>query len=111
MAFHIDILPIAYKNASPEKWGGDPPADGERSVVEIDYTLADCVRRGWLTKKDEGWVWTREIVEVPDGADGYEYVGGPWKDGRCGVVVFGPDELALIGDELCYPLGNGIGLR
>lgn len=51
MAFHIDILP--YK-ASP---------DAEQSVCEIDYTVDDCINRGWLSA--EG-IWTRQTVEPPD---------------------------------------------
>lgn len=67
MAFHIDIL--SHKE-SP---------DAEQDVCEIDYTVDDCVNRGWLSP--EG-IWTRQTVEPPD-TDGI-YPGLPCPDSRFG---------------------------
>lgn len=70
MAFHIDVLPIRF-------------ADGSLDVIEIDYTVDDCVRAGWLDPETS--IWIRKEIQVPiptpdEGDEPYEFEGGPWSD-------------------------------
>lgn len=48
MAFHVDIVSIIL-------------ADGTTDLIEVDYTVDDCVGKGWLSP--EG-IWLRKEIDV-----------------------------------------------
>lgn len=76
MAFHIDILRYKCDN------GAYTTADGVKcDLCEIDYTIDDCIGRGWMSPDG---IWTRQTIEPPD--TDYEYVDLPMPD-----PVFGKD--------------------
>lgn len=55
MSFHIDILSIRHR-------------DGEVGLVEIDYSIQDCVDKGWLDPTGEG-TWTRKEINIREHCD------------------------------------------
>lgn len=77
MAFHIDIL--FYLPS-----GADSPNDlTGADWLEIEYTLDECVQKGWLDPQTG--LWLRSEVEAPD--EDEFYVGLPAPDPSFGKVV------------------------
>lgn len=95
MSFHIDIIPYRPKLGSPEldptsplyeeDWvtgfGMQVDENGQFiSVLEIDYSLNECVQKGWYDPATD--TWTRDTIEAPD--DYHEYSMLPCPDRRFG---------------------------
>ncbi len=93
MAFYTDIFAVRPTNpeSAPAWWveGSSSlehtPDIGYFTYVEHDYTMEECIAKGWYDPMAD--VWTRQIVEAPD--QEWEYLQVPCQDLNHGHRVLG----------------------